>query len=245
MSKDEDVTTANRFAALEKKLKASWDDLFARSRLIKTIQEGRIDKKLYAIYLMETYHYTLHNARNQALVGVRAFDIGVSYLKFCFEHATEETGHEHMALHDLLALGLPKEALKIPPPLPMTEALIAYIYWVSATGNPLRRLGYSFWAESSYDFVMPLIDRVREHLDLKPAQMTFFVAHSKIDEDHAAEVRRMIAQNCKTDQDWVDIERVMTTSLRLMGNMMEEIYAEYERLLKEQAPNYAFLGFMK
>ncbi len=92
---------------------------------------------------------------------------------------------------------------------------------------------------------MPLIHRVKENLDLKPTQMTFFVAHSKIDEDHAEQVRRMIAQNCKTDQDWHDVERVMATSLRLMGNMMEEIHAEYERLLKEQSPGYAFLGLMK
>ncbi|NMO18463.1 iron-containing redox enzyme family protein [Pyxidicoccus fallax] len=245
MSTDEVVTAASRFAVLDKKLKKSWEDLFARSRLVKTIQEGRIDKRLYAVYLMETYQYTLHNARNQALVGVRALDVGVSYLKFCFEHATEETGHEHMALHDMLSLGLPKEALEIPPPLPATEALIAYLYWVSATGNPLRRLGYSYWAESSYDYIMPLIDKVRETLELKPAQMTFFIAHSKIDEDHAEQVRRMIAQNCKTDQDWHDVERVLETSLRLMGNMMEEVFAEYELLRKEQSATHAFLGLLK
>jgi pyrroloquinoline quinone (PQQ) biosynthesis protein C len=245
MSTDENTLAASRLAVLDKKLKTSWEELFARSKLIKTIQAGGITKQLYAIYLMETYHYTLHNSRNQALVGVRAMDIGIPYLKFCFEHAAEETGHEHMALHDLLALGLPKEALKIPPPLPMTETLIAYLYWLSATGNPLRRLGYSFWAESSYDFVMPLIDQVRKDLDLKPAQMTFFVAHSKIDEDHAEDVRRMIALNCKTDQDWEDVERALATSLHLMGNMMENVYEEYERLKKEQSPGYAFLGLLK
>lgn len=242
MSTGQADITASRFAALDTKLKASWDELLAHSKLLKTIRDGRIDKQLYAIYLMETYQYTLHNARNQALVGVRALDISIPYLKFCFEHAAEETGHEHMALHDLIALGLPRDSLVIPPPLPMTEAMIAYLYWVSATGNPLRRLGYSYWAESAYEFVNPLINRVREDLDLKPAQMTFFVAHSKIDEDHAAEVRKMVEQNCKSDQDWQDIERVMTTSLRLMGNMMEEIYAEYERLRRGQSPSYAFLG---
>lgn len=245
MSTEQADITANRFAALDQKLKASWEELFARSKLLKTIRDGRIDKQLYAIYLMETYQYTLHNARNQALVGVRALDIGIPYLKFCFEHAAEETGHEHMALHDLLALGVPKDSLQIPPPLPMTEALIAYLYWVSATGNPLRRLGYSYWAESAYEFVNPLLNRVREDLDLGPAQMTFFVAHSKIDEEHAMEVRKMIELNCKSDQDWQDIERVMTTSLHLMGNMMEEIYAEYGRLQKGQSPGYAFLGALR
>ncbi|HEU4538289.1 MAG TPA: iron-containing redox enzyme family protein, partial [Polyangiaceae bacterium] len=199
-------------------------------------------RQLYGIYLLETYQYTLHNARNQALVGVRALDVSIPYLKFCFEHAAEETGHEHMALHDLRALGLAREAIVIPPPLPMTEALIAYLYWVSATGNPLRRLGYSFWAESSYDFIMPLIARAKADLGLTPAQMTFFVAHSKIDEDHAAEVRRMIAENCKTERDWRDVEHVLETSLRLMGDMMEDVYAEYERLRRGESPNYAFLG---
>jgi pyrroloquinoline quinone (PQQ) biosynthesis protein C len=245
MSTDQVIDAAGRLAALDHKLKTLWEGLFARSRLIKAAQEGRIDRQLYAIYLLETYQYTLHNSRNQALVGVRALDVSIPYLKFCFEHASEETGHEHMALHDLRALGLPREAVVIPPPLPMTEALIAYLYWVSGTGNPLRRLGYSFWAESSYDYIMPLIGGVKDKLGLTPAQMTFFIAHSKIDEDHAEQVRRMVAENCKTERDWRDVEHVLETSLRLMGAMMEDVYAEYERLQKGQSPNYAFLEALK
>jgi len=232
-----------RFEALDQKLKATWKDVLEHSKLVHAIERGTIDKRLYALYLLETYQYTLHNARNQALVGVRAISENGPYLKFCFEHASEEAGHELMALHDLLSLGgLKREDFEVPPPLPATEVLIGYLYWISATGNPLRRLGYSYWAENSYHYINPLITHVQRTLQLKPAQMTFFVSHARIDEEHALQVRKMIAQNCKREADWRDVEQVMVTSLRLTGGMMEAVHTEYERLMAGEPSPYTFLN---
>lgn len=233
-----------RFDALDQKLKATWKGLFERSRLIHIIERETIDKRLYALYLLETYQYTLHNSRNQALVGVRSMTENGPYLKFCFEHASEEAGHEQMAMHDILSLGLKGTNFEIPPPLPETEVLIAYLYWISGTGSPLRRLGYSYWAESSYHYITPLISRVQETLKLKPAQMTFFVSHGKIDEAHAMDVRKQIKMNCKTDADWTAIEQVMVTSLLLTGGMMEAVYSEYERLARGEPSAYTFLNVL-
>ncbi len=232
-----------RFEELDEKLKTTWKEVLASSRLVRTIERGQLDKRLYALYLLETYQYTLHNSRNQALVGVRAIEENGSYLKFCFEHANEEAGHELMALHDLLSLGgIKREDFKPPPPLPATEVLIGYLYWISATGNPLRRLGYSYWAESSYQYITPLLTRVQQTLQLKPAQMTFFVSHSRIDEEHALQVKKMMAQNCKRESDWRDVEQVMVTSLRLTGGMMEAVSDEYERLVAGGPSPYTFLN---
>lgn len=135
---------------------------------------GSVSKALYALYMIETFHYTAHNARNQGLVGVRHADNPV-YAKFCFEHAAQEVGHEKMALHDVMSLGLKSEVFDMPPALPATEVLIAYLYWISFTGNPLQRLGYSYWAENAYQFITPLITRISEVLALKPAQLTFLL----------------------------------------------------------------------
>ncbi len=48
-----------------------------------------------------------------------------------------------MALDDLRALGLLLQdpQRELPPPFPVTEMLIAYLYWVSSRGNPVQRLG--------------------------------------------------------------------------------------------------------
>lgn len=235
------ASTEARFARLDETLAASWQQVFARTRLVRAVERGEIDRRLYALYLFETYHYTLHNSRNQALVGVRALEHNGTYLKFCFEHACEEVGHEQMALHDIRSLGLASRDFEIPSPRAATEILIAYLYWISATGNPLRRLGYSFWAEGAYSYITPLVDRVQQVLELADSQLTFFIAHARIDEAHAREVREMIAQHCKTAEDWAEVERVMVTTLRLMSAMMEEAFSEYERLIAGEPSDYHFL----
>ena len=238
------VPFEDRLAQLEYKVSAIWSEILSKSRLAHAIQEGQIDKALYAIYMIETYHYTSHNARNQALVGVRHAD-NVAYAKFCFEHAAEEVGHEKMALHDVMSIGLKQHDFDIPEPLPATEILIAYLYWISFTGNPLQRLGYSYWAENAYQYINPLIDGLRKTLDLQASQLTFFIAHSDIDAHHFEEIKSIMKRTCKTDRDWADIARVMETSLYLTGAMLEASYEEYERYRSGKSDRYKFLGVLE
>jgi len=217
-----------RLKNLKEEVGEIWQKTLSGSTMARMIMTGEVDRKFCAMYLMETFHYTRHNARNQALVGVTAENIPDSYRRFCFHHAEEETGHENMALHDLLSsLGVARKDITIPEPLPETEVLISYLYWVSATGNPLRRLGYSFWAEACYEYINPLIEVIRDTLELKETQMTFFRAHSDIDEEHAKEVEDMLISCCRTEKDWQDVARVMRTSLELTANMVEAVTQAY------------------
>ena len=237
---------SDRIKKLDEKVAAVWASILDNSRFVKLVREGQCDKQLYAMYMLETFHYTKHNARNQAIVGALMPESGdrarsAQYQKFCFEHAMEETGHELMALHDVLSLGLAKEDVRPGRPLPATEVLIAYLYWISAQGNPVQRLGYSFWAENCYTYINPIIEQIRSTLGLKASQMTFFIAHSAIDKDHAEEVQKMLVDHCRTDQDWEDVETVMETSLRLTGNLLEDVYWEYRRLSAGEPSRYSYL----
>lgn len=218
-----------QFAALEQRISATWTDILDNSPLARSIRTGAFSQELYMIYMLETYHYTSHNARNQAVAGV-AHPENPVYMKFCFDHAADEAGHEMMALHDLRSLGQAEGELALPAPLPSTETLIAYLYWASKNGNPFRRLGYSFWAESSYQYITPLVGKVKERLGLKDSQLTFFVAHSAIDEEHAREVRNIIERVAKTQADWDAIGETAEVSLRLTGRMLDDVHAEYQKL---------------
>ncbi|RKH43027.1 iron-containing redox enzyme family protein [Corallococcus sp. AB050B] len=235
----DNTQTVSGLEALKHRRSQVWDELLSQSRFVRTIQQGEVTKALYALYLIETYHYTRHNARNQALVGVRCDD-DRHYQKFCFNHAEEEVGHEQMALHDVASMGL-QPGFPIPRALPATDVLIAYLYWVSYQGNPLQRLGYSFWAESCYDYIRPLLGKVQKSLGLTPAQMTFFVAHSDIDAEHSQAVDEMIAKKCKTPEDWEDVAQVMETSLRLTWKMMDEVADAYAQLVDGRSDRAAFL----
>jgi hypothetical protein len=52
------------FLRLDRKLQAIWQEIFNTSQLVHAIATGSIDKRLYVRYMMETFHYTLHNAKS-------------------------------------------------------------------------------------------------------------------------------------------------------------------------------------
>lgn len=231
------------FAHMESRSSQIWEGILSSSRFVRAINEGRATQAMYAIYMIETYHYTSHNSRNQVLVGIRP-DCSTIYTKFCYEHAAEEVGHEKMALHDVASLGLPalkEEGAYLPEPLLDTECLISYLYWISITGNPLQRLGYSYWAESCYSHINPILEKLRDSLQLKASQLTFFIAHSDIDAEHFEGVKDIIRRTCKNEQDLTAISRVMENSLQLTGRMLEAVYDEYELLLAGRSERCALL----
>ena len=215
----------------------TWREIFSQSKWVNAIETGDYDIRLYALYLIETYHYTLHNARNQAMVATNQQTTNIQYMRFCLKHAYEEVGHEMMAFHDLKTLGLnlstPSE---LPDPLMATDIFVAYVYWASQYGNVNKRMGYSYWAESSYGYVEPIVKKMQNKLGLANHQMTFFTAHVEIDVKHAEDVERAIRLQAKTDEDWCEIEKVMTTSLKLTAGILDGIYDCYKNL---DAPEHA------
>lgn len=204
-----------------------------------------VDRRIYAIYMIETYHYTRHNTKNQALVAARRELMPVQYQKFCLNHALEEAGHEYMALHDLNSLGTTFAESDLPEPLQETKALIAYLYEVSSHGNLYARLGYSFWAESSYDYIGKSMGMIQQALGLKDSQMTFFKSHHEIDKKHVQEIEEAILRFAKTQQDYDAVKEVMLTSLRLTGIMMDKVIVSYLERVDNISNRYDFLDVLK
>ncbi|UMY66139.1 MULTISPECIES: iron-containing redox enzyme family protein [unclassified Flavobacterium] len=238
----ENKSTTSRFLELKRTRDTEWANILEQAKWAHFILHDTFDARFYGIYLIETYHYVMHNPKHQALVGAHMKEKVFKYIKFCFEHAEEETGHEMMALHDLLSLGLAKDSFRMPEPHPDTEVFIAYLYWISTNGNYLQRLGYSFWAEDSYQYIRALMERVQTTLNLQKSQMTFLVSHATIDEKHAEEIDEMINEFCKTDDDWQAVEKVLKTSLSLQSKMLDSVLEEYLNLKNGGESRYHFLN---
>ena len=217
-----DITT------LKDGMNARWRDILG-APWSKAIEAGDFDESLYALYLLETYHRTRHNARCQTMVAVRDDFDNLDYTKYCLHHALEEAGHEQMALDDLEGLGY-AISQPLPWPLPATEVFIAYIYYISQFGPPLQRLGYTFWAENSNAYLDTLLKRARTHLSLTSSQMSFFQKHAVLDSGHGEEVEKIVSLVAKTDRDWQDIERGMDLSLQLTGRFLENVFECYRDL---------------
>lgn len=225
---------------LRARITAEWDRLLSGSAFAELVVNGDYDRRLYALYLIETFHYTRENPRHQALVGTRP-GVDPGYARFCFKHAAEEVGHEMMAVHDLRSLGHDVTADAFPPPLDETDVLNAYLYRASTVGNPLARVGYSFWAESAYDHIGPLLAAAQPKLQLEDKNLTFLVAHARIDADHAEEVDDVLQRFARTPEDWEAVRQVMVTSLRLTVDMLDAVAREYELVVEGRSTRTQFL----
>lgn len=185
------------------------------------------ERELYVTLMTEIYHYTRENAQNQALAAIDVHSDRLSLLRFCLHHAFEEAGHDLMALNDLRAVGVDPEAVVASRPLPETQAFIAYLYRVATTCDATSRLGYSLWAEGCYPHIAEVLDAMRTSLGLEDRDMTFFVAHSKIDAGHLEEVEQAIDEHCTTPELRAALIEVMETSLHLQGEMLAAVHRKW------------------
>ena len=216
----------NSVEELEKKMSSCWQDILSRplaADVQKILTSG--DKKLYAMWLCQVAHLTRHTSAHQALVGIRVNQTSYPYAKFCYEHASEEVGHEMMAIHDLKKIGVNVSKVDdLPAPLPATQKLNAYLYFISERAHPATRLGFSYWAEKCYPFIHSLAGNTKKSLGLEDHQMTFFVSHAVIDEKHAADVERIVKIVCKTPEDWAAVTTGMVDTLEMAIEIFAEIH---------------------
>lgn len=212
------------FKELDTIVEAGWAQI-KQGAYWKFSQENPTSPALYQQMMLQVYHYTRYNSVNQAACAFSTDPEETTLLRFVYKHALEELGHERMVLRDLESVGLlPQE---MPAPLAPTQALIAFLNDVAIRKGPVARLGYSYWAEDVYEHIQPILERFRADLGLKDEQMTFFVAHSTIDEKHAEEVRMAMQRAVKTEEHRRQIKEVARVTLWLTGQLMEEALRVY------------------
>ncbi|WP_413290479.1 iron-containing redox enzyme family protein [Bdellovibrio sp. HCB337] len=234
---------SEQLSQLQRLCTETWDAFKAKSEFFKLVQDGLCDRRLYALLLIQTYHYTRHNAINQAMVCQNPKINDFNYMKYCLDHAQEEVGHEMMAFHDLKHAGFAVESPSVlPKPSLETDIFVAYVYYISQTGNPVQRLGYSFWAEDAYDHIMPTLQIAAQNMKLKKSAMTFFIDHAAIDQKHSEDVHKQILRVCKTQDDWDAVKTAMLGTLTLTHRLLEGIARDYSLLVQGKLPHHEFLG---
>jgi heme oxygenase-like protein len=187
------------------------------------------DPELYRLAMSQIFHYTRHNSINQAVSALRADPGELSLLRFVYGHAREEVGHERLILSDLRSIGLLAGDQITDAPLPATDALINYLYGVALREGPVPRLGYSYWAESVYHQIGPLLLAARDSLALTYQNMSFFAAHAEIDAKHSEQVRSAICRAVTTAERAEAVHRVAVTSLWLTIQLLEQTFGVTSR----------------
>lgn len=219
---------------LFERLDRSIDELWAHAsngEFWRHVLTHGFDRELYRITMTQIYHYTRHNSVNQAVAAFRADPDQIGLLRFVYGHADEELGHEKMVLHDLRAIGLlgPDDGID-EPPLPAVDALINYLYGIALREGPVARLGYSYWAESVYEHIAPVLLQARKSLQLTDHEMAFFVAHAEIDAKHAVEVQQAIRKSVRTVGQAEAVHRVAVTTLWLTVSVLDHAFAQWKHV---------------
>ncbi len=240
VSMPEEIVSSSMHDELFTRLDISIGDLWAQARngaFWRHVTAHGFDRELYRIMMTQIYHYTRHNSINQAVAAFRAEPEQIGLLRFVYSHAREELGHEKLVLHDLRAVGLlGPDASVDDVPLPATDALIQYLYGVGLREGPVSRLGYSYWAETVYDHISPVLSKARESLGLSDHDMAFFAAHSEIDSKHAMEVQHTIRRSVISREQADAVHRVAVTTLWLTTSLMEQSYTEWARRRSDGSP---------
>jgi pyrroloquinoline quinone (PQQ) biosynthesis protein C len=176
---------------------------------------------LYRDLMLQVYHYSRHNSMNQAVAAFQPAPEGL--LKFVYKHAAEELGHERMVIHDLKSIGAYDESDLAKAPLPATEALVGYLYYVALRYGAVARLGYSFWAEGVYGHIAAPFVKISTDLQLTSKNLTFFGSHAQADEAHIRQVTEAIERFATTPEDQALVLKVARTTLFLTGQLIEQV----------------------
>jgi hypothetical protein len=224
-----DKITANQHSPAEesgfvRSLRLKVDSEWARIKqgeFWKRVMSAPVPPSLWRDLLIQVYHYSSHNSKNQAVAAFVPAPEGL--LKFVYRHAAEELGHERMVTHDLKSIGLLDERELAAAPLPATEALIGYLYYVSLRYGAVARLGYSFWAEGAHAHIQEPLRKICGDLQLTSKNVTFFGSHAEADEAHIQQVEDAIARFAISPADQELVTRVCTTTLSLTGQLLEQV----------------------
>ncbi|MDP3760790.1 MAG: iron-containing redox enzyme family protein [Ramlibacter sp.] len=187
----------------------------------RRVMGAPVTAALWRDLLLQVYHYSRHNSMNQAVAAFVPAPEGL--LKFVYQHAGEELGHERMITHDLKSIGLLDEADLVAAPLPATEALIGYLYYVGLRYGAVARLGYSFWAEGAHAHIQEPLRKLCADLKLTSKNVTFFGAHAEADEVHILQVEDAIGRFAVSAQDRELVRRVCLTTLSLTEQLLEQV----------------------
>jgi len=212
--------TSSFVHSLRHAVDAQWGDI-KRGEFWRLVQQRPVRKELYRDMMREVFHYSRHNSINQAVAAFVPAPEGL--LKFVYRHAAEELGHEKMVIHDLKSIGMWSDEDAEASPLPATEALIGYLYYVGLRYGPVARLGYSFWAEGAHSHIQEVLVKVCKDLQFTSRNITFFGAHAEADQEHIQQVEEAIARYAVTPQDQALVQRVATTTLSLTGQLLDQV----------------------
>lgn len=163
---------------------------------MQAMLSAQLDRQQYADFLVRLYPVVSHFCPLMAAAAGRCADRYPDLRRFLYEHLNEERGHEAMVLSDLRALGIDASRVPLRRPVAPVQMMLAFNYHAIADEHPACVLGLIYVLEMMSSLYGGKIAQVLSrslNLSLATA-FSFLDSHASLDEDHMAELRKLLQQ---------------------------------------------------
>jgi pyrroloquinoline quinone (PQQ) biosynthesis protein C len=193
---------------------------FDSSPAIMFLKSDKFQVRHYASVLREIYHYTKEDPQLQALAAVYLRGSDRRLVKLFLKHATSEVGHDFLALQDLKALGHEPADVQVENPLPATNALTAYPFYVISYRNPIGYLGYLYFLEHMPTEHGATYAAALRRANVPQQALGFLSEHMQVDVAHNKLMLQYVRQLVHSREDCDAVCYALTVTAELYSNML-------------------------
>jgi pyrroloquinoline quinone (PQQ) biosynthesis protein C len=133
-------------------------------------------------------------------------------------------GHELWALADLKALGVDEATVYASRPVPACSSMIAFEYYTAGRQNPIGLFGWLYVLESMGDDLGgPIASALQHVIGADAAGVKFLAGHGVADQEHTADLTRVISQYITDPEDVAEVNYVADVVADLYVRMFQQI----------------------
>jgi heme oxygenase len=185
-------------------------------------------RETYVRYLTNVHYYAQFSPRVMAIAAARCMGTSDALGSYLLRHSEEELGHDAWAREDLHDLGIDDAQIDSSRAVLSCEAMVGYINYIAAIGNPIGLFGWMYVLEGVGSDVGPqAAEAVCQALHLSDGEGLRFIArHGVTDAQHAHDLGDQIEQHVQRTEDARAVEAVAEVIAELYVRMFREIGGE-------------------
>lgn len=147
--------------------------------------QGRVGLDTYLAFLAQAYHHVSHTVPLLMACGAR-LPADKEWLRTAIAgYITEELGHEHWILEDIINAGGDAESVRAGHPHVTTELMLAYAWDTVQRRNPVGLFGMVYVLEgSSVALATHAAAAMQKSLGLPDRAFTYLTSHGQLDQQH-------------------------------------------------------------
>ncbi len=181
---------------------------------------GRYTRQRYAQLLMSLYPIVSNFCPLMAAAAGRCADRDAELRNYLYDHIEDEKGHESMVLDDLAKIGWDGTNVPTTLPCPPVQAMLAYNYHAIDRIDPHYVIGMVYVLEIiSSVYGSKVAQAIAKAIDQPATQgFGFLESHSTLDDDHLAELRKLVQAIRKPG-----IEEVLINSVSMNFYLFKQV----------------------